>query len=270
MSAQPKSTRRTLAGLLSQVALELAERAGMRLATALGIAVHRGTLLPLVLGLPDPVASAAPDMVGVDDFALRHGHVYATVLAGAAIGRAIDVPPGRCPRRGRPRRSPAAVQVADRCPPGRGLIVSRRFRSAWPSRSGFKCGPGPSRLRPRLRTATEHAHGTEQNGPPSRKSAASEPFRRWWRRQPSILWSLPTRDSRRPGQLGPGGTSRRGQVPWLVRLPSCSAAARRPACRLYPSGGPMLLGARRLQHPAPLPVLAASRGPRRGPALRGV
>ncbi len=78
----------------------------MRLAAALGIAVHRGTLLRLVLGLPDPVASAAPDMVGVDDFALRHGHLYATVLAGATTGRAIDVPPGRRPRRGRPRRSP--------------------------------------------------------------------------------------------------------------------------------------------------------------------
>ena len=68
----------------------------MRLAAALGIAVHRGTLLWLVLGLPDPVASSAPDMVGVNDFALRHGHVYATVLAGAhAEGR-----PRRSSRRG--------------------------------------------------------------------------------------------------------------------------------------------------------------------------
>jgi hypothetical protein len=90
VSAQPKNTRRTLAGLLPQVALELAERTGMRLAAALGIAVHRGTLLRLALGLPDPVASTAPDVVGVDDFALRRGHVSATVLAGAATGRAVD------------------------------------------------------------------------------------------------------------------------------------------------------------------------------------
>ena len=43
-----------LAGLLSQIALELAGRAGTRLAGALGIAVHRGTLLQLLTGLPEP------------------------------------------------------------------------------------------------------------------------------------------------------------------------------------------------------------------------
>ena len=86
----------------------------MWLAAALGIAVHRGTLLRLILGLPDPAASAAPDVVGVDDFALRRGHVCATALVDAAAGRAIDVLPGRRLRRGRPRRGPGAVQVADR------------------------------------------------------------------------------------------------------------------------------------------------------------
>lgn len=84
-----------LAGLLTQVALELAGRAGMRLAAALGVAVHRGTLLRLVIDLPDPLITAAPEVVGVDGFALRRGHVYATILVDATTGRAIGILAGR-------------------------------------------------------------------------------------------------------------------------------------------------------------------------------
>src|SRR5262249_1291525 len=53
-----------LAGLLSQIALELAGRAGTRLARAVGIAVHRGTLLRLVIDLPEPAVTSAPDGTG--------------------------------------------------------------------------------------------------------------------------------------------------------------------------------------------------------------
>ncbi len=89
---QRRTTR--LAGQAGQVARRLAGRAGAGLLTALGVPVSRDTALRVLLRLPLPEVSV-PRVLGVDDFALRRGQVYATVLIDAETGERVDVVAGR-------------------------------------------------------------------------------------------------------------------------------------------------------------------------------
>ncbi|MEU9992538.1 ISL3 family transposase [Streptomyces sp. NPDC048045] len=80
--------------MLSSIAMVLAGRPGARLAVLLGMLVAKDVLLGLLHAVADP-PSGLVRVLGVDDFALRKGDSYASLLVDLEARRVLDALPGR-------------------------------------------------------------------------------------------------------------------------------------------------------------------------------
>ncbi|MFF9206338.1 transposase family protein [Streptomyces sp. NPDC014986] len=174
---------------LAEVGLTVADRAGARLADVFGARASRNTVLRRVDVPPEPQPQT-PRAVGADEYAMRKGRVYGTVLVDVDTRRPVDLLPdreagtaaalaGRTPGDHRRRQ-----HRGTHCRPGRRpfppLAQPRRSRRAVhlppslvPARNHRRDGPGEGREPGTLGRQLVMAHRTPLRRPNPRSTPPS-------------------------------------------------------------------------------------------------